>query len=234
MSRNAEQDPQDRDAADPWAPRRRADEAVDLGKRPAADRPVHDQPTVTSLPTGDLAAGELPPPPVAPGGPSSYGAPAPVGGYGYPAAGPSSYGYPPASGPGAYGYPPASGPGAYGYPPAHPSPYGRTAGQYNGMGTAGMVLGIIGTCLFWFYGLPSIVLGVLALIFGLLGRKRVQRGEAGNGGAATAGIVLGVVSTVLGAAVLAFVVWLFLRIDEYEESEGGGTTSAVLVVDARR
>ncbi|GHJ94415.1 hypothetical protein SNE510_39340 [Streptomyces sp. NE5-10] len=232
MSENADPRPQDREASDPWAPPERRNEPVELGKRPAADPPVHDRPTVASIPVGDPAGGELPPPPVAPGGPSAYGAPTPPPSYGYPAAGQGAHGHP-AAGSGAYGYP-AAGPGAYGYPPAYPSPYGPVPGQYNGMGTAGMVLGIIGTCLFWFYGVPSIVLGVLALIFGILGRKRAHRGEASNGGAATAGIVLGIVSAVLGAAVIALVVWAVVSYDEYEESEREGTTtSAVLVLGDR-
>ncbi|MFH9737528.1 DUF4190 domain-containing protein [Streptomyces roseolus] len=228
MSENAEPRPQDREAADPWAPPERRDEPagqagpVDLGKRPAAGAPVHEQLTVTSIPTGDRADGELPPPPVAPGGPAAYGAPAPPPGYGHPAAPPAAYGYPPA------------GPSAYGYPPAHPAAYGPMPGQYNGMGTAAMVLGIIGTCIFWFYGVPSIVLGVLALIFGILGRKRAHRGEATNGGAAMAGIVLGIVSMVLGAALIALAVWAITSFDEYETGDGQESTSAVLVVDDRR
>ncbi|MFJ5710920.1 DUF4190 domain-containing protein [Streptomyces sp. NPDC093105] len=236
MSDTAEPRPQDRGTTDPWAPPERAESRVELGKQAPADRrPVHEQPTVTSIPTGETAGAELPPPPVAPGGPAAYGTPAPrpvhgpptvASGYGYPAAGPgatTSYGYP-AAGPG---------PAAYGYPPAHPMPYGPVPGQNNGMGTAGMVLGIIGTCLFWFYGVPSIVLGILALIFGILGRKRANRGEASNGGAATAGIVLGVISTVLGAAVIALVVWAVASYGEYEKTEDGVSTSAVLVVGDR-
>ncbi|MEU3605845.1 DUF4190 domain-containing protein [Streptomyces sp. NPDC035033] len=226
MSDTADPRPQDRGASDPWAPPERREEPVDLGKRP-----VHDQPTVTSIPTGDPlpaqgpapagepSAGELPPPPVAPGGPAAFGAPAPP--YGHPPAGPSAYGYP------------AAGPTSYGYPPVHSLPYGPLPGQNNGMGTAGMVLGIIGTCLFWFYGVPSIVLGVLALIFGILGRKRAHRGEASNGGTATAGVVLGIVSMVLGTALIAFVVWAVMVLDDHEKSDPGESTSAVLVVGDR-
>ncbi|WP_282694045.1 DUF4190 domain-containing protein [Streptomyces sp. CC208A] len=225
MSDNAEPRPQNGETTDPWAPPPgRGEDRVDLGKRPAADRPVHDQQTVASIPTGEMppggpaggapTGGELPPPPVAPGGPSAYGAPTPPPSYGYPAAGPV-------------------GP-AYGYPPAHPVPYGPLPGQNNGMGTAGMVLGIVGTCIFWFYGIPAIILGVLALIFGIIGRKRVGRGEASNGGAATAGIVLGIVSMVFGAAFIAFLVAVFVSVDEYMEEERGTRTSTVLVVDGHR
>ncbi|MFE5791240.1 DUF4190 domain-containing protein [Streptomyces sp. NPDC056503] len=231
MSENAEPHPRDRETTDPWAPPERPAEPVDLGKRPTADAPVHDQRTITSIPAGGPDGGELPPPPVAPGGPAAYGAPAPPPAYGHPPAGPAGYGYPPPAT--AYGYP-SAGPTAYGYPPVHPAAYGPMPGQYNGMGTAGMVLGIIGTCLFWFYGVPSIVLGVLALIFGILGRKRARRGEAGNGGVATAGIVLGIVSTVLGAAVVALVVWAVVNYDEYEESDVREPTSVALVAGAPR
>ncbi|MFD5768812.1 DUF4190 domain-containing protein [Streptomyces sp. NPDC127049] len=241
MSDRAVPRPQGGDSVDPWAPPERAQAPVEPGKRV----PVHDQPTITSIPTGDVAGGELPPPPVAPGGPAAYGAPTPPPGYGHPPrpAAPGyghpapvpGYGYPPAgSATGSYGYPPA-GPatGSYGYPPVHPMPYGPMSGQRNGMGTAALVLGIIGTCLFWLWGVPSIVLGVLALIFGILGRKRANRGEANNGGSATAGIVLGSVSLVLGAAVLVLIV-LAYRYEEYEEEGTGERTSAILVVDTPR
>ena len=50
------------------------------------------------------------------------------------------------------------------------------------MGITAMVLGILAVCLFCLYGIVAVVLGVLALIFGILGRKRAQRGEATNGG----------------------------------------------------
>ncbi|NML55001.1 DUF4190 domain-containing protein [Streptomyces sp. R302] len=190
------------------------------GPAPAAGAPAHEQPAAAPIPTGP-AGGELPPPPVAPGGPAAYGAPTPPPAYGHPAAPPTGHGYPPA------------GPTAYGYPPVHPAAYGPMPGQYNGMGTAGMVLGIVGTCLFWFYGVPSIVLGILALIFGIVGRKRANRGEATNGGAATAGIVLGIVSVLLGAAMIAFFVWAVTSFEEYSDSEVDGRTSAVLVVGDR-
>ncbi|MEC4020143.1 DUF4190 domain-containing protein [Streptomyces sp. H27-D2] len=96
-----------------------------------------------------------------------------------------------------YGYPVASN-----YPTAPPvQPYGYPGqGGYgmprNGMGTAGLVCGIIGLvcgiiAVFWFFAL---ILGVLAIIFGGVGRGRVKRGEATNSSPATAGIVLGVLS----------------------------------------
>jgi hypothetical protein len=74
----------------------------------------------------------------------------------------------------------------------------------NGMGTAAMVLGIIGLVLS-FTVLFGFVLGVLAIIFGQIGRGRSRRGEASNGGQATAGFVLGIISVVIAIGILALV-----------------------------
>jgi hypothetical protein len=110
-----------------------------------------------------------------------------------------------------YGYPQQPGPG-YGYPqtgPSYPAAppvgypqapgYGVPAQPRNGMGTSGLVLGIIGvvcslTFILWFFG---VILGILAIIFGAVGRGRANRGEANNKGAATAGLVCGIVATVI-------------------------------------
>ncbi|MER6713522.1 DUF4190 domain-containing protein [Streptomyces sp. NPDC000877] len=129
--------------------------------------------------------------------------PAP-GGFGPPSQPPQQpapgYGYPQQSGPG-YGYPQ----GGPGYPAAPPAGYPQAPGYgippqpSNGMGTTGLVLGIIGvvcsvTFLLWFFG---VVLGILAIIFGAIGRGKATRGEATNKGAATAGLVCGIIATVI-------------------------------------
>ncbi|MEV5354268.1 DUF4190 domain-containing protein [Streptomyces sp. NPDC093516] len=126
------------------------------------------------------------------------------GGFGPPAQPPQQpapgYGYPQQSGPG-YGYPQ----GGPGYPAAPPVGYPQAAGYgmpaqpSNGMGTTGLVLGIIGvvcsvTFLLWFFG---VILGILAIIFGAVGRGKAIRGEATNKGAATAGLVCGIIATVI-------------------------------------
>lgn len=64
------------------------------------------------------------------------------------------------------------------------------------MGTAALVLGIIGILLF------GCIFGVLAIIFGSIGISRVNQGRATNRGAATAGIVLGIIAVVLWFIVL--------------------------------
>ncbi|GAA1434310.1 DUF4190 domain-containing protein [Streptomyces thermospinosisporus] len=122
-------------------------------------------------------------------GPPSQPPQQPAPGYGYPQSGTPSYGYPAA--PGQQGTPPAPYPQSGGYGmPAQPS---------NGMGTAGLVLGIIGvvcslTFFLWFFG---VILGILGIIFGAIGRSKANRGEATNKGAATAGLVCGIVATVI-------------------------------------
>ncbi|MGW2018235.1 DUF4190 domain-containing protein [Streptomyces sp. NPDC001927] len=78
----------------------------------------------------------------------------------------------------------------------------------NGLGTAALILGIIGTVsgliplLFWLAG----ILGVIALILGLVGRGRVKRGEANNKGVTTTGAVLGLAALILSVvgAVITF------------------------------
>lgn len=103
------------------------------------------------------------------------------------------------------GAPAAPLPAASPYVPAYGEPL---AGRRNGFGVAALVLGIV--------ALPGVVtivlgvvLGVLAIIFGVLGRGRVRRGEADNGGAALTGIILGAVAVVLSGIFVAVFVGLF-------------------------
>lgn len=97
-----------------------------------------------------------------------------------------------------YGAPPP-----YGMPPAggHHRPQMR-----NGLGIAALVLGIIGALtgliplLFWLAG----TLGLLALIFGLVGRSRYGKGLASNGAVALVGAILGLAA--MGLATLGLVI----------------------------
>jgi uncharacterized membrane protein len=77
----------------------------------------------------------------------------------------------------------------------------QQAGARNGMGTASLVLGILGVVLF-FFPYVSVILSVLAIIFGSIGIKRANRGEASNKGMATAGLVLGIVGAVIALILL--------------------------------
>ncbi|MFG3509869.1 DUF4190 domain-containing protein [Streptomyces sp. NPDC047821] len=208
------------DPTDPWAPPEsrapREGAGASSFQPPSTPPGVHDQPTVTSIP-GAGPGGELPPPPVAPGGPAQ----APPGPYGYP--GPA-----PATGTYGYGYPGYPGYSAYGQPGWAPAPA-------NGMGITALVLGIIAVVLFCFWGL-GIILGVLALIFGVIGRKKAQRGEANNHGMALAGIILGAVGIVISGAFLAFLIWSIVteRGDSLDDDSGEDPFATTLVVPASR
>ncbi|WP_444852279.1 DUF4190 domain-containing protein [Streptomyces sp. NPDC000229] len=162
---------------------------------------------MTSVPGADL-----PPPPIAPGGPAQ---PSP-GLYGYPAPTPPT---------GAYGYPGYPGYSAYGQ-------LGWQQSPANGMGITALVLGIISVVVFCLYGL-GIVLGILALIFGIIGRKKAQRGEANNHGMALAGIILGAVGIVVGGAFLAFMIWVIATEEgraNYEDEYGHDPFDTSLVI----
>jgi hypothetical protein len=100
------------------------------------------------------------------------------------------------------GYPPP-------YPPPPPQPYsGFTpppTGPRNGLGITALVLAIIGLMFCWSVA-GGIILGLSAIIIGFVGRGRVKRGEATNGGVAIAGIVLGFLAIIVS---LIFIpVWI--------------------------
>ncbi|WP_407549669.1 DUF4190 domain-containing protein [Streptomyces sp. Pv4-95] len=90
----------------------------------------------------------------------------------------------------------------------------------NGFGTAALVVGIVGALL----GISiifGIVLGVLAIVFGALGRAKATRGEATNGGMALAGLILGGVALLISAVVIALA--LIGASHPRDEGPGGGS-----------
>ncbi|MBC9712418.1 DUF4190 and DUF4352 domain-containing protein [Streptomyces sp. TRM66268-LWL] len=111
-----------------------------------------------------------------------------------------------------------------------PGPFMPQPQPRNGLGIAGLVLGIVGAVFFWtVWG--GIILGVLGLIFGLIGRSRARKGEATNGGVALAGAILG------GLAIVASVVWLIFVVvlvqdtvdeinNELDKAKDGTSSSA--------
>lgn len=120
-----------------------------------------------------------------------------------PVGGPPSYpyAYPPGPQP---GYPPGPYPGAY---PPPPMPYGdyypgAPVAARNGMGVAAVVIGVIALVASCSVA-GGLILGITAIILGFLGRTRVKRGEANNGGVALTGIILGAVAVVVSVAFIA-------------------------------
>ncbi|MEV6756459.1 DUF4190 domain-containing protein [Streptomyces sp. NPDC051214] len=188
---------------DPWAP-----PEDDAGRVPLEKRDPWAAPAAPpAAPSAAAGQGEpVPPPPIGPEGPGQlpYGYPGVPGGA--PGQGPQGYpGYP--------GYPghQGQGPPGYGWPamPMAPS---------NGMGVAALVLGIVSAAVFCLWPL-AIVLGILAIIFGAIGRGRARRGEATNPGQALAGIICGAAGIVLGVALL--VVLIVVPDDVFEEDGAG-------------
>ncbi|MEU6930082.1 DUF4190 domain-containing protein [Streptomyces sp. NPDC046385] len=99
----------------------------------------------------------------------------------------------------------------------------------NGLGVTALVLGIVGLLfaiipfLFWLGG----ILGLLALIFGIIGASRAGKGLATNKGSAVTGLVLGALS------ILVSIVWTVVIAtavkdvaDEIEKSGGLPTATA--------
>ncbi|MFD5908515.1 DUF4190 domain-containing protein [Streptomyces massasporeus] len=204
---------------DPWAPPEHTP-SLDKHQPPTAGPPsVHDQATVTSMPgftppTGTpqydpsgTATGAVPPPPVAPTGP---GAP---GGYGYP-------GYPQS------GYTQSG----YGWPGMPPAPQ-------NGLGIAAMVLGIVSCTLFCLYGVVSLITGILAVVFGIKGRKRAEAGVATNHGQAQAGLIMGIIGIILGIAVIVLIavgITAAINSDSYDDDPYYGTLGPVATAASHR
>ncbi|MFC9508530.1 DUF4190 domain-containing protein [Streptomyces sp. NPDC057002] len=170
---------------DPWAPPENRP-SLEKDQPPTAGPPsVHDQATVTSMPNAAFT-----PPTGTPqydstgSGPTVPPPPAAPGGYGYP-------GYPQAGS----GYPQS---GGYGWP-------GMPMAPQNGMGIAAMVLGIVSCTLFCLYGVVSLVTGILAVVFGIKGRKRAEAGVATNHGQAQAGLIMGIIGIILGITVIVLI-----------------------------
>lgn len=138
-----------------------------------------------------------------PSSPVQY--PATNGQYGAPVGQPGPYGAgvpdPAAYSPPPYGQSPYAAPGF-----GAPYPFG--VAPRNGLGTAALVLGIIGVVLSWTVYL-GVILGVLAIIFGGVGLARAKRGEATNRGAAMAGLVLGIIAIALLVLLVIIGIGLF-------------------------
>lgn len=118
------------------------------------------------------------------------------------ATGPTPYPY-------AYAYPPSPYPG--GYPPPPMSYPNYTPAPRNGLGIGALVTAIF-ALVSSFTVAGGILLGLVAVVLGFLGRARVKRGAADNGGVAISGIVLGVVAVIAGLAFIAIWVGLFRQV----------------------
>ncbi|MCX3292071.1 DUF4190 domain-containing protein [Streptomyces sp. NEAU-H22] len=197
---------------DPWAPPEHTP-SLDKQRPPTAGPPsVHDQATVTSMPGFTPPTGT---PQYDPSGTAAVPPPpvAPTG----PGA-PGGYGYP--------GYPQSG----YGWPGMPPAPQ-------NGLGIAAMVLGIVSCTLFCLYGVVSLVTGILAVVFGIKGRKRAEAGVATNHGQAQAGLIMGIIGIILGIAVIVLIavgITAAINSDDYDDDPYYGTLGPVATATSHR
>lgn len=97
--------------------------------------------------------------------------------------------------------------------PAYPTPTGPPAGSANGQGTAALILGVVGlvlipvgTVVFIVLAFAGFVCSIMAIVFGVLGKRAAREGRATNRGAAQAGFVLGIVGVVGGVLIVMLIV----------------------------
>ena len=118
----------------------------------------------------------------------------------------------PAQPPGQY---PAQPPGQY---PAQPPGQYPAARRRNGMGTAALVLGVVALVLVLLLLFSPIgaFLGLLAVLFGILGIIRANRGEADNRSQAVAGLVTGAIALLAGIFfTISIGVWFSTHVNDF-------------------
>jgi hypothetical protein len=106
---------------------------------------------------------------------------------------------------------------AYDSAPAYRPEQGAAVHKRNGLGIAALVLGILAVLLFWTL-VGGIVLGLVALILGVIGFRRGRRGQATNGTMSLVGAVLGVLGLIGSVIVIGFGVSL-INSDEFKNLE---------------
>jgi hypothetical protein len=91
-------------------------------------------------------------------------------------------------------------------PPSAPG-YVTAAPMRNGLGIAALCCGLVGILvgLVPLMFLASSALGVVAIVFGMIGIRRISRGEASNRAIAIAGLATGVAAFALSLAGLTIV-----------------------------
>jgi ABC-type Fe3+-siderophore transport system permease subunit len=96
------------------------------------------------------------------------------------------------------------------------TPDGTTAGPArNGIGTAALVFGVLGFLLA--IVVVGGLLGIVAIVLGIIGLSRVRRGEANNRGSAIAGIALGVSAVALtGILIVASATFISDNKEEFD------------------
>jgi hypothetical protein len=105
------------------------------------------------------------------------------------------------------------------YPPPGYSGAGSPAtGRRNGIGTTALVLGVVAITLvlLLLFSPLGAFLGLLAVLFGILGLIRVNRGEADNRGQAVAGLVTGGLALLVGVFLtISIGTWFATHVNDF-------------------
>ncbi|MFD4295352.1 DUF4190 domain-containing protein [Rhodococcus sp. NPDC058532] len=114
-----------------------------------------------------------------------------------------------------------------GYPPGgyQPQPSPR-----NGAGIAALILGVLAVLGVWTI-VGGIVLGVLAVILGFVGRSQFKKRRATNGGMSLAGIILGALAVIVSIVLVVVGVGIFNKVggrDLVDCLRDAGTDSAAI------
>ena len=110
------------------------------------------------------------------------------------------------------GPPPGQGPPA-GYPAA-------ARPRRNGIGTTALVLGIVSLVLvvLLLFAPLGAFLGLLAVIFGILGLVRVNRGEADNRGQVVTGLITGAIALLVGVVLtISIGTWFATHVNDFND-----------------
>ncbi|MEU5142129.1 DUF4190 domain-containing protein [Streptomyces sp. NPDC021139] len=92
---------------------------------------------------------------------------------------------------------------------------GEGARRGNGLAIAALVLGILAVVLFWTV-IGGVLLGILALVFGIIGARRARGGRAPRRTMSIFGAVLGVLG-VIGSVVIIAIGASILNSDEFKD-----------------
>jgi hypothetical protein len=108
-------------------------------------------------------------------------------------------------------------PGQY-QPPGYSGAGSPGAGRRNGMGTTALVIGVVAITLvlLLLFSPLGAFLGLLAVLFGILGIIRANRGEADNRGQAVAGLVTGGLALLIGVFLtISIGTWFATHVNDF-------------------
>lgn len=175
----------------------RPDDTPDFLRKPSDESAPPTSPSYGQEPTSPYVTPEQPTAPYPAQGGPGYGPPPPVPG----------------------GYAPYGAPGAPGWMPGYPFAQAHSGANISmGLGITSLVcsLGTFVCCV----TLPGALTGPFAIALAVRARKEMQQnpGLYNNEGAATTGLVTGIIGTVLGLVMIGLVVFVFgfiFSVDDY-------------------